>query len=1274
MTRKDRSKAVAHRDISAALARHHAGDLAGAERGYRAILQADPGHVEALHLLGVLAHQTGHDAEAVRLIAEAIARAAEKGGPKAEHHANLGLALHGLGRVAEAEAAYRRALALKEDYPEAQNSLGSALQDLGRLDEAIAHYRRALDLRAAYPEALVNLGTALHAQDRLEEAEASLRAALALDPADPLAHTDLGVVLKEAGRLAEAEAAHAEALRLAPGDPETLVNMGLLREAQGRPAEAEACYRAALRSDPDFALARWNLSLLLIGRGALPEGRDLYESRFDSRRVLGARTFPVPRWQGEDLTGKRVMVWREQGLGDELLYATCLPDLIWRAGRVVLECDPRMVGLFARSFPQATVRAQTFTPDGRETLDRPDFDAHVPMASLPRFLRRDYASFPDVGAYLVPDPERAALWRDRLAALPPGLRVGVCWRSQHTLGERKHAYTQLDAWAPLFRLPGLVFVALQYDARDEEIDGALERHGVTLHRWAGTDLKNDLEAAAALTAGLDLVITVATSVGEMAGALGVPVWRFGGARDWTMQGTAVRPWFPSMRMWRARGGEGLGDVLERIAGALTRFRQVPLPPGERGWGEGETLALRELSGLRPPPHPNPSPRGGEGLSARLNEAQALHESGRWPEAEKAYQRILQADANHAEALDGYGWLGHQAGRPDIAVELIGRAIAAGGGTAERHRRRALAFQTLGAFAEAEADYRAALRFNADDVEALGNLGVVLLGQGKAVKAAETTAKAARLQPAWAGLHANLGLALQAAGLAGDTALRRALALDPALAEAWNGLASSSLTGERAAQADAFADRALRLRPGYPEALSNRGVALLALHHHREAVAALRAALNLRPDDARTLGNLAHALEAAGEADRAALAWWKIILLDPGSAEGFAGLADLRQRQRRFDAALRAWSRALTLNSQRAEWHYNQGNALQAAGRPSDADAAYRRAVEADPSLSLATFNRGYAALARGELELGWAGLEARFASGQAKPDRRFRKPLWDGGDLTGKTVLLWREQGVGDELLYASCYADLIARAGRVIIECDPRLVPLLARSFPKAVVRAETAEPDDFDVHVPAGSLPLHFRNRLDAFPGHAGWLTPDPDKRALWRDRLAALGPGLKVGICWRSRFQNPLRASAYTTLDQWGPILATPGVQFVNLQYDDCAAELAAAEERFGVPVRRWPDVDLMNDLDEAAALTAALDLVISAGTSVAEMAGALGVPVWRFGGAGEWTALGTAVRPWYPSMRLFAPPPGGTLDDALGAIGRALTQVMTGAITRPGRSRP
>lgn len=150
------------------------------------------------------------------------------------------------------------------------------------------------------------------------------------------------------------------------------------------------------------------------------------------------------------------------------------------------------------------------------------------------------------------------------------------------------------------------------------------------------------------------------------------------------------------------------------------------------------------------------------------------------------------------------------------------------------------------------------------------------------------------------------------------------------------------------------------------------------------------------------------------------------------------------------------------------------------------------------------------------------------------------------------------------------------------------------------------------------------------------------------------------LTIGICWRSRFVTAERAANYTILDQWAPVFAVPGVRFVTLQYDECEAELAAAEQRFGIAILR-PPVDLLNDLDGAAALTAALDLVISAGTSVAEMAGALGVPVWRLSAPGEWTALGTGCRPWYPAMRLFTPPPGGTLSDALAAMAAELRRL-------------
>ncbi|MBP2297396.1 tetratricopeptide repeat protein [Azospirillum picis] len=1254
------------RDLAArlgeALSRHRAGELDAAERGYLAVLAAGGGgdrvQGDAYHLLGVLMHQRGRNDEAVRLIGTAISRQ----GGVAEYHANFGLALHALGRLDEAEAAYRRALDLREAYPEAHNSLGSALQERGRLEEAAWHYRRALDLRGGYAEAWANLGTLLRAQDACAEAETALRRALRLDPDHVAALTNLGVVLKETGRLAEAEAAHGDALRLAPGDAETLVNLALLREAQGRGGEAEALYRQALAQAPGFALARWNLALRLLGGGRLAEGLEEYEARFASRRVSAGRSLALPEWDGRTEV-RRLLVWREQGLGDELMFGTALPDLAARLGpdRLVVEVDRRLAGLVGRALPGVAVRPETPAPA--------DADAHLPMGSLPRLLRRSLAGFPPRTAWLAPDPRRAAAWRERLATLGPGLRVGICWGSQNMLGERKASYTALAGWAPLLTLPGLQAVTLQYDGREAEIAEVEAGLGIRIHRWPDIDLKNDLEGVAGLISSLDLVVTVASSVGEMAGALGVPVWRFGPGGDWTALGTGVRPWFPSMRLWSAQPGEDLAGVLTRMAAELRRMAPSPAAPVEA-----------------------------RAVAAWLAEAQAMHGEGRWPEAEKAYQRILDLGGELPAALEGYGWLGFEAGRPDIAVTLLTRALAAEP-SAIRHKRRALAHQALGAAMEAEADWQAAAALAPADVEAWGNLGALRLTRGAAAEAAEATGLALRHAPFHAGLWTNAGLARQAMDGDGEPAFRRALALDPAQADAWIALSAAALRDSGGALAtERAAGRALALRPGDPAAAGNLGLAALALDRPSQAVAHLRLALRGRPGDPALLGNLALALERADDADAAGLAWWRVILLAPGSGPGWAGLADLRQRQGRPDAALKGWGRALALEPRRAEWRYNLGNALHAAGRSAEAVDAYRRAAEDDPDLTLATFNRGYAALARGDLAAGWTGLEARFAAGRAQPDRRFRIPPWDGGDPAGRTVLVWREQGVGDELMFSGCYPDLIARAGRVIVECEPRLVALFARSFPRALVRAATAvaavgdpargdlatgDPLDADCHVAAGSLPLHLRRHLSDFPAAGGWLRAEEREVERWRGWLAGdTGrrpsgedgwgdpPMLSIGICWRSGLRGAMRDANYTTLDRWAPILTLPGLRLVNLQYDDCDAELAEAEARFGVTIRR-PPLDLRNDLDGAAALTTALDLVVSAGTSVAEMAGALGVPVWRIGPGGDWTALGAGCRPWYPSMRLFAPRPGATLGDALCDAGRALDALrLPGALRTRG----
>jgi tetratricopeptide (TPR) repeat protein/ADP-heptose:LPS heptosyltransferase len=1009
----------------------------------------------ALHQQGIAALQANDLDSAARLLRAAVAADETIAGL----HANLGLALHALGDVAGAEAAYRRALGLDANLATARNSLGTALQDQGRRAEAEAEFRAALALDPDYHEAAVNLGGVLHALKRGAEALEILQAAVARDPDDPAARINLGAALKESGASAAAEIHLLEALRLSPDDPEALVNLGLVREKQDRRDEAEALYRQALTVAPGSALAQWNLALSALRRGRLSEGWALYEARFAAEPDPLTVPPASPRWRGELLSGKTLLVWREQGLGDDLLFGSLLPQLAARVaaedGRLIVVAEPRLVTLFARALPGVRVIAAE-----RGRAPAVAADAHCPFGSLPGLLRPRLSDWTAAVAWLRPDPALSALWRERAAALGPGLKVGVAWRSAVTTGERAGAYLRLADLAPLAAVPGVILINLQYDLTQEEAAAAQGLLGAPLAYWPDADLRNDLETAAALTAACDLVISPASSVGETAASLGVPVRRFGG-RDWTWLGTGARPWFPTQKTDAPRPGECLADVVVRLAADLRRLA-APLDPAPAGPTCDDLVA----------------------------EADRLRAAGRGADAEKAYQAALALQPGAARAVAGYAGLAREAGRPDLAAAILGGAVYDGDAQAER--------------------------------------------------AAALTA--------WADL-----------------------------------------------------------------------------------------------------------LVKAGEGERAAKAWWALILTDPGGDAGFAGLANLRAAQGKHPQALRGWERAIKADPTCGEWRYNQGNSLKALGRAAEADEAYRAAARCNPALSLADFNRGYAALELGRVAEGWDGLEKRFAAGQAKPDRRFSCPQWTGGALNGGDLLIWREQGIGDELMFAACYDDAIRRAlaagaGRVLIDAEPRLVGLFARRFtrrfPQATVRPwreGDPVPPGLAAHIPAGSLPALLRRSLSAFIGSADAVfVADPARVEAWRKKLDALGPGLKVGICWRSGLSGGDRGAAFSSLvDDWGPLLTLPGAMCVNLQYGACEAELAAAERRFSVRIHRPVGLDLREDLEGVAALISALDVVVATGTSVAELAGALGVPTLRLCRPGEWAALGARARPWFPSVRPVYP---------------------------------
>ncbi len=318
------------------------------------------------------------------------------------------------------------------------------------------------------------------------------------------------------------------------------------------------------------------------------------------------------------------------------------------------------------------------------------------------------------------------------------------------------------------------------------------------------------------------------------------------------------------------------------------------------------------------------------------------------------------------------------------------------------------------------------------------------------------------------------------------------------------------------------------------------------------------------------------------------------------------------------------------------------------------DAALAR----DPDDHETRLVRSYMNLKRGEFEQGWRDYEARHHSRFAM-HRPFDFPQWDGTPVGGKTLLIYGEQGFGDQIMFASCFHEAIERAGRCIIECDPRLAALFRRSFPSALIEpsapageraAWTAHAQAVDCQIPMGSLPGFFRKRWEAFPRHAGYLRAAPERVAYWRARLDALGPGTKIGLSWRGGIAATRRHLRSLAPEEFLPLLRLPA-KFVSLQYGNCADELNRLSQEHGVILPRWQDA--LDDYDETAALVCALDLVISVCTAVIHLAGALGKPVWILVPAvAEWRYLDRGeIMPWYPSARLFRQSEPGRWQDVM-----------------------
>ncbi|MBF0127215.1 MAG: tetratricopeptide repeat protein [Magnetococcales bacterium] len=460
------------------------------------------------------------------------------------------------GAHAQAEQRLGQLLKLNPDDAIALVTLGNLCQARAAFDQAEAHYRRAAQLRPDLANIHNNLGILLKKQKRLAEAEAAFRQALQADPDCVESLLGLGNLLVEAQRHAEAEPLLRQVLTLQPDEIRALNNLANLLADRKQYQEAEIRFRQVLALRPEQADARCNLGQLLLAQGRFAEGWRWYETRYHPERlepVVIDSAPGLPWWQGGDPAGKTLLILPEQGVGDAILHASMLPDLLARGARVILECDERLVPLFARSFPGCRCIGTGREKERRAAEAECDFV--TPLGSLGQWLRSDGAAFPQRNAFLAADRERSALLRQRYLPEGRGLLTGIAWHSANpTLGKKKSmALAELH---PLLSLPGITFVDLQYGDTGAERAAFTAATGIGILHDDTIDQMADLDGFAAQVAAMDAVVTISNTTAHMAGALGVPtlLMLWPGSLWYWMVKRDDSPWYPSMRLFRAEEG------------------------------------------------------------------------------------------------------------------------------------------------------------------------------------------------------------------------------------------------------------------------------------------------------------------------------------------------------------------------------------------------------------------------------------------------------------------------------------------------------------------------------------------------------------------------------------------------------------------------------------------------------------------------------------------------------------------------------------------------
>ncbi|MBI5275206.1 MAG: tetratricopeptide repeat protein [Burkholderiales bacterium] len=604
------------------------------------------------------------------------------------------------------------------------------------------------------------------------------------------------------------------------------------------------------------------------------------------------------------------------------------------------------------------------------------------------------------------------------------------------------------------------------------------------------------------------------------------------------------------------------------------------------------------------------------LAGLIAKGLALHQQGRLQDAAQCYEQVLAADPRNFDALHLMAVLQAQAGRHQEALAGFDRALAVSQSEAALFNNRGNTLKQLERVDEALASFAQALRLDPDYTQAHRNLGMALHEQGRFADAASSFAQVVRLQADSAEAWNNLGVAQQACGR-----------LDDALAS--------------------YAE-AIRIRPGFAEAHCNRANTWQALGRWDEALAGYADAARVRPDHADAWFGRANVQRQLHRFDDALESYGKAIRLRPGHAEAWNNRGLVLGALQQYGEAIASYSQAVRVRPGYADACCNRGVAQQQAGQFDEALASFGQALACDPGHADARLNRGLLHLHLRRFAEGFADGLCRWDSSKfIGQGLGTSLPSCRPGEWRGR-ILLWAEQGLGDEVLFAGLLPLVPKDDVALTLSADRRLHPALRRSFPHIelvdrVGLAQRGVDTAFDAQAPIGDLGyLLGLDEAAIRASRKAFLYADPARR---QQQLAAdpvLRSGRLCGIAWRSTNAS-LGADKSLALLQLEPLLKTPGLRFVNLQYGPVHDEIEAVRDRLGIDIHQVPGLDPFDDIEGLLALIDACDIVVTTSNVTAHLAGAIGkraavlVPagkgrIWYWH-AGEQHSL------WYPSLRMF-----------------------------------